>query len=172
MWREVINEAAASIGSPEIALSEIDDLDLLGLHPSEQAFKAYHQAVRSIIEALASEGNVVILGRAGQVILQDHPEVFHIKILAPLDVRVKRVASKRNISQKAARAQIEQSDRTRRCYLRRHYDVEWRNPELYDLIVNTLRMDIDTAVTLIEEATTSFRLESKNLEKDEHLDRS
>jgi cytidylate kinase len=171
MWREVINEAAASVGSPEIALSEIDDLGLLGLRPSEQAFKAYHRAVRSIIEELASEGHVVILGRAGQVILQEHPDVFHIKILAPLEARVHRIASRRNISQKAARAQIEQSDRTRRCYLRRHYDVEWRNPELYDLIINTLRMDVDTAATVIEDATTSLRLESKNLEKEGHLDR-
>jgi cytidylate kinase len=158
VWREIINEAAAQVGSPEIALAQIDDLGLLDLHPSERAFKAYHEAVRSIIEDLASKGQVVILGRAGQAILRDDPTVFHIKILAPLHLRIERIASSRNISPESARAQIEQSDRTRRCYLKRHYAVEWRDPELYDLVVNTLRLDVDAAATLIENAITRLRL--------------
>ncbi len=163
--REVINEAAMSVGSPEIALSQIDELGLLGLHPSERAFKAYHQAVGAIIEELASEGQVIIVGRAGQVILQDDPAVFHIKILAPLNVRIERIASRGNIPSQAARAQIEQSDRTRRCYLKRHYHVEWRNPELYDLVINTLRMDVEKAAILIENATAGFRLNQNQLRK-------
>ena len=158
VWREIINEAAANVGSPEIALAQIDDLGLLGLHPSERAFKDYHRAVRSIIEDLALKGQVVILGRAGQAILKDDPTVFHIKILAPLHLRIERIASRRNISREAARAQIEQSDRTRRCYLKRHYSVEWRDPELYDLVVNTLRLDVDAATRLIENAVASLRL--------------
>lgn len=159
VWREVINEAAVSVGSPEIALSQIDDLGLLDLHPSERAFRAYHQAVRTIIEKLASKGKVVVLGRAGQVILQDDPTAFHIKILAPLDVRIERIASRRSITPKASRAQIEQSDRNRRCYLKRHYNVEWRDPELYDLVINTLRMDVDKAASLIEDAAARFRFD-------------
>jgi len=158
VWREIINEAAAQVGSPEIALAQIDDLGLLGLHPSERAFKAYHEAVRLIIEDLASKGRVVILGRAGQAILHDDPTVFHIKILAPLHLRIERIASRRNISSEAAQAQIEQSDRTRRCYLKRHYAVEWRDPELYDLVVNTLRLNVDAAATLIENAIAHLHL--------------
>jgi cytidylate kinase len=157
VWREIINEAAIRVGSPEIALSQIDDLGLLDLRPSERALNAYHQAVQSIIEDLASEGHVVIVGRAGQVILKNDPTVFHVKILAPIDLRIERIADKGKISRRAAKAQIEQSDRRRRSYLKRHYGVEWRNPELYDLIINTLRMDIETATTLIVDATTSFR---------------
>ena len=161
VWREVINKAATQVGSPEIALAEIDDLGLLGLRPSEHAFKAYHQAVRSIIEDLASEGEVVILGRAGQVILQDNPTVLHVKILAPRNLRIERIATRRSIISEAARAQIEQSDRTRRCYLRRYYDVDWRDPELYDLVINTLRLDPNAAATVIEKAAKHLPLNSQ-----------
>ena len=112
VWREVINEAASRVGSPEIALSQIDDLGLLGLRPSERSLEAYHQVVKSIIEGLAAEGRVVIVGRAGQVILRDDPTVFHIKILAPLDLRIERIASERNISRKLnVRSFLEQKDR-------------------------------------------------------------
>lgn len=150
--RELINQAAARAGMPDMALAVIDDLNLLGLHPSPSSRRAYHQAVKSLLEELVAEGQVIIIGRAGQVILQERTDVLHIKVIAPVALRAERIAHQYSISLKAAQARVEASDRNRRNYLRRYYHARWDDPELYDLIVNTARLTPGEAACLICQA--------------------
>jgi CMP/dCMP kinase len=152
MCRELINQAAARAGAPDMALAVIDDLNLLGLRPSVSSRRAYHQAVKTLFEELAAEGQVIIIGRAGQVVLRDRPEVLHVKVIAPVTLRAERIARQHNISIAAAQAQVEASDRHRRNYLRRYYHSRWDDPELYDLIVNTARLTPGEAACLICQA--------------------
>ena len=147
--RDLINQAAIRAGAPEVALATIDDLGLLGLRPSTLARQNYHIAVREMMEEYSKEGNIVIIGRAGQVILKDHPNVLHVKVIAPSTLRAKRIAQAQNISLEAAQSQVEMSDKIRRNYLKRYYKVRWDNPELYDLIVNTARLNPSQAACLI-----------------------
>ena len=150
--RDLINQAATRAGTPEVALATIDDLGLLGLRPSTNDRQNYHNEVCEIMEEFASEGNIVIIGRAGQAILKDSPNVLHVKVIAPSAVRVLRISQAQQISFEAAQAQIEASDTTRRNYLKRYYKVRWDDPELYDLIVNTARLEPAQAACLICQA--------------------
>jgi len=152
VWREVINEAARRAGAPEVALAAIDYLGLLELDPSEEACRAYRRAVREVIEGLAAEGDVVIVGRAGQVVLAGRPDVLNVRIVAPPEVRIERVGAQQTIPAAAARAQIQQSDRTRREYLQCAHSVDWDNPQLYDVVLNTERMSVSSCVDLVVEA--------------------
>ncbi|MFW6135693.1 MAG: AAA family ATPase [Chloroflexota bacterium] len=152
VWREVINEAARRAGAPEAALAMIDDLGLLGVELRPAPRQAYEQAVRQVMDDLVAEGDVVIVGRAGQVILQDRSDVVHVRVIAPPALRVKRIASLQEIPTPAARARVERSDRTRRVYLKRFYGVDWDDPQLYDLVLNTERLTVEGAVDLVCEA--------------------
>jgi len=149
VWRELINQAAIRAGAPEVALATIDDLGLLGISPSLSEQKAYIRAVQTVMEELANQGNVVIVGRAGQMILRNWPNVLHVQVVAPLEVRIARVAEKQKIAFEAARAQVEASDSNRRKYLKRFYQVNWEDSSLYDLTVNTARLDVEAAAELI-----------------------
>ncbi len=111
MCCEVINEAAARAGTPEVALAALDDLNLLGLKPSFKQQQAYHRGVRIVMEEQVARGNVVLVGRAGQVILKDHRDVMHVRIVAPIALRIERIAARQRVSPAAARAQVETSDR-------------------------------------------------------------
>ena len=150
--REIINHAAIRAGTPEVALATIDDLGLFGIKPSAKARFAYHHAVQQIMEELAQEGEYVIIGRAGQVILKDHPQAFHVKIIAPTPLRVERISQGQNISLEAAMEQVGASDRARKNYLRRYYHVRWDDPELYDMIVNTARLTPQEAACIVSQA--------------------
>lgn len=158
IWREVINEAAIRAGVPEVALATIDELDLLGIRPSKDAVQAYHQAVHEIMRELCAEGQVVIVGRAGQAILRGVENVLHVRIYAPLELRVQRTAEKHQVSLETARVQVETSDQARTRYLKRYYKVRWDDPDLYDLMLNTANLDALAAALLI----------CKALEKREH----
>jgi cytidylate kinase len=150
--RDLINQAAMRSGNPEVALAVIDELDLLGICPSPQACQAYRQAVKQVMEELLQEGQVIIVGRAGQVILQDHPQVLHVRIIAPQTERTQRVAAEQKISLESALAQVQASDRHRRNYLKRHYQVNWGDPDLYDLTLNTAKLSIQAASAIIQQA--------------------
>ncbi len=149
VWREVINRAASRAGAPEVALAEIDDLDLLGVRPTFRQRRAYRECVRQVIEELAAQDDVVIVGRAGQVVLRDAPNVLHVRVVAPRELRIRRTASRQRISLEAARAQVQESDRSRRAYLRRAYYVDWNAIELYDLVINTRRLTVVASAGLI-----------------------
>lgn len=152
VWRDLINQAALRAGAPEMALAVIDELGLLGIRPSPLICQAYRQAVEQIMRELADEGNIVILGRAGQIILADRTDTFHVRVIAPLEIRISRIAAIENISLECARAQIETSDRYRTRYLRRFYHVRWDDPLLYHLVINSGKISPPVAVDMIANA--------------------
>jgi CMP/dCMP kinase len=155
-WRDMINEAGRRAGTPEIALDCIDELGLFGMKISPHKRIIYKQAMEQVIRELADQGNVIILGRAGQAILRGFPDVLHIRIIAPKMLRAERIAEKHGIPVSGALAQVEASDRTRRLYVKRFYNLRWDDPELYDLIINTGQISSYSAALLIAEAISVF----------------
>ena len=147
--RELINQAARLAGAPDMALATIDELGLLGIEPDEAQQRAYLQAVQTVIENLAQEGNVIIVGRAGQAILQNYPDVLHLRVVAPLETRIQRIVKIHDISPQAARAQIEGSDRYRSNYLQNFYNIRGDDPTRYHLIINTGHMDLEIAAEVV-----------------------
>jgi CMP/dCMP kinase len=149
IWHELINQAAIQAGAPEMALAVIDELGLFGINPTVNACYAYIRAVQKIVEELAKVGNVVIVGRAGQMILAGWESVLHVRLIAPMETRTIRVAQEQHISMSAAQAQVLASDHTRQSYLKRFYHVEWNDPNLYDLVINTGKIPLADATDLI-----------------------
>ncbi len=147
--RELINQAAIECGAPEIALATIDELGLLGIRPSNQAQQAYIEAVRGIVEQWADRGQVVIVGRAGQVILRGRSAVLHVRIYAPFEWRCHRIAELQGISLVSAGAQVEASDRARRRYLHRYYQARWDDPDLYHLNINNQAIASEACAEII-----------------------
>jgi cytidylate kinase len=156
VWRELINEAARQAGAPQVALAVIDELDIFGLTPSAKEYRAYRNAVQQVMERLASEGDVVIVGRAGQAILRGRPDVLHVRICAPAHIRAERLAARQGITIEGAIAQVEASDKSRRNYLKRFYRANWDNLSLYDVIINTERLSSEAAASLIIQALKSY----------------
>lgn len=152
VWRELINKAAQMAGAPEMALAAIDELGLFGITPSPQMCLAYRQAVNQVVVSLADHGNVIIVGRAGQVILADREDTMHIRLIASIPKRAERIAEKHNVSMEGALAQIQASDEYRSKYLRRCYKINWNNPDLYHLIINTGSFTLQQAAQLITQA--------------------
>jgi cytidylate kinase len=152
VMRELINQAALQAGAPAVALAIIDELGLLGISPTQAEYLAYSQAVQSVMEDLATAGNVIIVGRAGQVVLRHHPGVLHVRLIAPLELRAERLAERHHISVRAAHAQAVARDRQRRTYLKRFYNIDWDDPLLYDLVINTAHLGAVAVCDLIYQA--------------------
>ena len=154
--RELINQAARQARTPEMALAIIDDLGLLGFKPSAADHSAYRQAVAQVMADLVDQGGVVIVGRAGQAVLGGDPRVLHVRLIAPHQVRCERIAARQGISQEAAAAQVQASDRRRKSYCRRYYQINVDDPQHYDLVINTHQVPPRAAAELICQAVSAL----------------
>lgn len=113
------------------------------------AMEDYVRMVGMVILNIAKEGNALIVGRASQMVLRDNPEAFHVQVVAPLPRRVEKLMRSEGLTQREATQRILASDGARADYLRRYYGVNWLDPQLYDLVINTGRTSIQTAIQLV-----------------------
>lgn len=158
--REVINQAAREAKVPLVGLADIDELGVLGLRPRNEEWQAYQTQVERIIHHLADEGNVVIVGRGSQMVLRDQPDVLHVRVIAPIEVRVGRLQQRENISPEAAQARLRASDKARIRYLRRSYAIKVDDPTLYHLVINTGLLKLSQVVNLVLQAAQGIELKS------------
>jgi cytidylate kinase len=92
---------------------------------------------RGIVEDVAKEGQAIIVGRAGNFILTNHPQVLHVFIFASLEVRISRVMETEKLTHAAAEQRIAGMDKIRADYVRTFYHADWRDPGHYHLAVDS-----------------------------------
>lgn len=114
--------------------------------------KLFAHFIRATVYDLAAKGNVVIVGRGGQVILEDIPGAVHVRIIAPYATRVSRLMELKGYEEKDAQRFIRQSDRDSSGYFSTYFDANLDDSDLYDLVVNTRTMTPDVCVEMIRKA--------------------
>jgi cytidylate kinase len=113
--------------------------------------------VRTVMQAAYEQGNLVIQGRGGQAILRNKADVFHVRIVAPLDVRVSRIeAEKKVITAQEARQWAIEQDRKTAAYLKRFFGIRWDDPLLYHMVINTGKVEPPLAAQFIANAVTQL----------------
>ena len=102
---------------------------------------------------LACRGNVLIRGWGAAQLLHNLGNVLCIRICAPMrareDVLLARISSIKD--RKHARVEIERNDAAHGIVIKRFFQTDWRDPEHYDLILNTDRLSIDICVDQISQ---------------------
>lgn len=112
--------------------------------------QTYARIVHDTVEQYARDGNVVIVGRGGQMVLRGWPTALHVFLYAASDVRAARLMQRYNISEAEARRRIAESDEEKRQTIRRMYNnAEWRDLRYYHLTINTGCVDPEVAAQII-----------------------
>ena len=97
----------------------------------------------------AGARGAVILGRNGALILGDIPTALHVQLDAPVEVRIARAAREEGIDAAHAARRQRNEDQVRAEMSERLYYWNPLSLDRYDLVVNTGRLDLDTAVDVI-----------------------
>jgi cytidylate kinase len=105
--------------------------------------------VRSAIRTAYKQGDVVIVGRGGQAILQEVPDVLHVRIEAPMGTRILRIQTREGIDAEEARRLAIQQDQAAAQYLQRLFGIRWDNPILYHILINTGKWELERAAQII-----------------------
>ena len=113
-------------------------------------------AMRSILRDMASGGNVVIVGRGGHMELKDHTDVLKVRIIAQPETRLLRIKEENDVGKTQAMKMLKQSDKERSEYIKHFFLVDCSDPEQYDMVINTSRIQPAAAARLIEQAARHF----------------
>ena len=129
--REMIQDAIAQLLNPQ-AIGTLDYLVYL----------------KQIVLTLGHHGDVIIVGRGARFIL---PGQFglSVRLVAPVEARIRRIAAKAGLSQEAARVAVERMDRERVQLVHRHFGHDVTDPLSHDLIINTAAMSVESAAEIV-----------------------
>jgi cytidylate kinase len=136
---------------PEDRASQIEDFlsELFAVHPPSRII--VKQTAETILK-LAVVGHVILIGRGSSVVTARLPDVFHVRLVAPLEKRIEHAHEHYGMTKIKAHNFCLAEDLGRARYLKKHFNADINDPLLYHMIINTGQMGFDGAAKLIGEA--------------------
>lgn len=99
---------------------------------------------------LAVKGNVLVRGWGATMLLRSVPHVPCVRVCAPMELRVERLMKRLETDdEKLCRHEIEVDDHARASRMSEHFGVQWGDPTLYDLTLNTERLPVATCIDMV-----------------------
>jgi cytidylate kinase len=90
----------------------------------------------------------VIVGRGAHCVLS-RERGLSVRIIAPRAQRVERIRQTTGCTRTEAAAEVDETDAARNEFVRRYFLRDPADPQLYDLVLNTGRIPLDSAAALI-----------------------
>ncbi len=125
------------------------------IHPD-----TYLKHLLVVISTLAKHGRAVIVGRGANFILPNE-DIFAVRVIAPLNKRIREVALSHRVTTEAAKRRVIQRESRRRAFVRHSFNADISDPIHYDLTINTGKVSIESAVEAVIGALMA-RLEDKS----------
>ncbi len=153
--KEKIAKALAAYGFPEPDLEKFDEKKPPLWDSLQTQRRKFLRLLQAVIFDFAQKGDVIIAGRGGQVLLKNMPGVLHVRVVAPLESRIRRLAEESGGDEKQALRVLRRSDRDSGGFIRSFFDADWNDPALYDLVINTRKIAVEGAVKLVIQSLDS-----------------
>lgn len=119
------------------------------------------EMLTEVIRTFAYHGNVVIIGRCGYAILGTFTDVFNVRIQAPLPIKVERIMKEEMLDRDNAKRFVQEEDSKRARILQLYYSTRWDRTSAFDMVINTGKVPLDSAASLIVEAVQSMEDQKK-----------
>lgn len=150
--REIVVEAAAKVGVPEQILARKIEKGPGLWERLTLERRIYAVAVQAALAEHIEKGDLVYHGLAGHLLLKGLPAVLRVRLIAPLEVRIRAAMEREGLTREAAEHSIRDADENRARWTRFMYGVDVLDPQLYDVVINLERMSIPTACEILAEA--------------------
>ena len=117
--------------------------------PPPLSSDAYRGFIEGVIRQLEETADAVVIGHAAQAVLRASPRAIHVRLVAPLEQRARLLAAEEGLSVEDAARYARTQDAERSEFLQRYHGLKWADPTGYHLVVNTGRLSVSAATTLI-----------------------
>jgi cytidylate kinase len=155
--RDLLEQEAVRLGVPEAELERIDEkpAGIFERFRPGSLYQRYFEALGQLMSDLAARGNVVLVGRGGSRFLREDLRAFHVRLVAPMPVRLQRVMEHRWLRQEPAKKLVSQSDDERRRFYADYFGADWSDPLEYHVTANSGRLG-PAAVDVVAFAAERF----------------
>lgn len=137
--------AALSLASPEM-------MPPVPSGPMETTEERIVAVTRRVIEEAVQIGPAVFVGRGAQCLLAERSDALHVFCFAPRSALRAYAMEKFNVGMAEADRRVNDMNKQREHYVKRHWNRNWLAPENYHLCVNTAWLGLDGAAELVVEA--------------------
>ena len=162
--KESLEKALAGYGVSAASLQKYDEKrpSFWEIFSSER--NRYLHFLKTVIYDFARQGNGIVLGRGGQVLLAGVPGVYHVRVIAPPATRIERIKKAYKCDDRHAEAIMRHSDQARAGFHRFFFNVNWEDASGYDLVLNTQSIGAETAAELLRKVISL--LDGKDVQKE------
>jgi cytidylate kinase len=123
--------------------------------PQEFDEHAFRRTTEGVIREHAAAGDVVVLGRAGALVLRDDPRALHVRLDGPRERRIEQAQRITGEERGTVERRLDETDRAREAYVRHFYRADARDPALYHLTIDSTAMPLEAVVDVIVLAAES-----------------
>ena len=118
------------------------------------------------IKKLAGEGPCVMVGRCADYALESYPNVVSIFIRADMEDRIRRVATRLDLTDAKAKDLINKTDKKRASYYNYYTNKKWGEAASYELCLNSSELGVQGTAKAIEQyilLKESIEKEARNI---------
>ncbi|MGP8242974.1 MAG: cytidylate kinase family protein [Bryobacteraceae bacterium] len=143
--RDVIVERAAAHGVSQEELRDALQKPPTFLERIQHKKYLYLVLIQGALIEEVKAGKAVYHGNAGHLLLKGGPPILRVRIIAPLEFRLKMAQDRLKLGRTEARDYIARMDQERRKWTQYLYGVDWGDAANYDTVLNLEFMDISEA---------------------------
>lgn len=125
--------------------------EILGVSPSKLLL--LHKTKQTVLN-LAGFGNVILVGRGGNIIAASLQKAFHIRLVAPFDFRIENAMKLYSLEKKKAIDFIREEDEARKNYIWKYFHKNVEDPLLYHAVINTSYLKVEEIAEMIGHCVT------------------
>jgi cytidylate kinase len=107
------------------------------------------KTLKRVILQIATDGNCIIVGRAGHIIAKAINHALHIRLIAPLEYRINTIMHNNNLSREDAIRFIGQVEKERMAFRKSIMKKDPRT-EMFDITINRAAFTDEEIIELIE----------------------
>ena len=117
----------------------------VGLSNSDELFIKEAEVIKKIIQ----KESCVIIGRCANFILKENENVVKVFIYSDMESKISRATKYYGLEKEKAKKEMERIDKLRANHYKYYTEQEWKNPENYDICINSDKLGVEKTAEII-----------------------
>ena len=154
LGREVLQDAAAQLGVSAKDVGEKMEERPGRFGRTPLITKLHVAAVRAALAEHAREGKLVYHGLAGGFLLRGLPGVLRVRLIAPVELRVRSLMESHGMDEASAEGFIQEVDDARSLWVKNVYGQDIYDSSRYDMVLNLGSFSVPEACEVVMAAAS------------------